>query len=88
MTLATIANPPTYRKVFFCQLDDLSGTLAQLDDDAVYFFHADSGDIRPVASYAGLVVLGEVGLAMAAYILDEMHGGLARIATTRKQEVA
>jgi hypothetical protein len=30
--MATIANPPVYRKVFFAQLDGLSGTLAKLDD--------------------------------------------------------
>ena len=28
--MATVANPPTYRKVFFAQLEGLSGTLAQL----------------------------------------------------------
>ncbi len=86
--MATVANPPTSRKVFFAQLDGLSGTLAKLDDGTVYFFHPDSGDIRPVNSYKGLDVLGEVGLAMAAYVLDEMRGGLAAVACQRRQEVA
>jgi len=69
-------------------LEGLSGTLAKLDDGQVYFFHAESGDIRTVDSYKGLVGLGEVGLAHAQYILDEMHGGAARIACTRRQAVA
>ena len=86
--MATVANPPTYRKVFFAQLDGISGTLAKLNDDTVYFFHAESGDLRAVDSYKGLVVLGECGLANAQYILDEMHGGLAKIACSRLQEVA
>jgi hypothetical protein len=86
--MATVANPPTYRKVFFAQLEGLSGTLAKLDDGAVYFFHAESGDMRAVDSWKGLVVLGEVGLANAQYILDEMHGGLAHIACSRRQEAA
>ena len=85
--MATVANPPTYRKCFFAQLHGLSGTLAKLDDDRIYFFHQESGDLREVTSYDGLVILGECGLAMAATILDEMHGGAARICTTRRQEV-
>jgi hypothetical protein len=86
--MATVANAPTYRKVFFCQLEGLSGTLAQLDDQRVFFFHPDSGDIRQVTGWDGLVVLGEVGLANAQYILDEMRGSYAKIACTRLQEVA
>jgi hypothetical protein len=85
--MATVANPPTYRKVFFAQLEGLSGTLAKLDDGQVYFFHPDSGDIRVVDSYKGLVVLGECGLANAQYILDAMHGSYAVIACSREQEV-
>ena len=86
--MATVANPTTYRKVFFAHLDGLSGTLAKLHDGQVYFYHETSGDLHPVASYKGLTVLGEVGLAMAQVVLDEMHGGAARIATTRQQEVS
>jgi len=87
--MATVVNPPTYRKCFFVQLHGLSGTLAQLDDDRIYFFHQESGDLREVTSYDGLVVLGEVGLSMAQVVLDEMHGGCARIACSRQMlEVA
>ena len=81
--MATVANAPTYRKCFFAQLHGLSGTLAKLDDDRIYFFHQESGDLREVTSSDGLVVLGEVGLSMAAYILDELHGGAAKIACSR-----
>ena len=85
--MATVANSTTYRKVFFCQLNGLSGTLAKLDDGRVYFFHETSGDLREVTTYDGLTVLGEVGLAMAQYVVDEMQGGLAKIACSRRQEV-
>ena len=86
--MATLATSAASRKVFFAQLDGLSGTLAKLDDDQVYFFHEESGDIRPVDSYKGLVVLGECGLANAQLILDEMRGSYARIACSRRQEAA
>jgi hypothetical protein len=80
----TIANAPTYRSCYFAQLDGLAGTLAKLDDNNIYFFHQESGMIREVTSYAGLVVLGEVGVSMAQMVLDEMRGGLARVACTRE----
>ena len=86
--MATVANPPTYRKVFFAQLDGLSGTLAKLEDNQVFFFHAESGDIRTVDSWEGLVVLGEVGMANLQFILDETHGSYAKIACTRRMEAA
>jgi hypothetical protein len=82
--MATLVNPPTYRKCFFAQLHGLSGTLAKLTDDKIYFFHQESGDLREVTSYDGLVVLGECGLALAATILDDMHGGAAKIACSRQ----
>jgi hypothetical protein len=83
--VATVLNAPTYRKCFFAHLHGVAGTLAKLDDNRIYFFHQDSGDLREVTSYDGLVVLGECGLAMAATVLDEMHGGMAKIACTRRQ---
>ena len=86
MAIVTL-NAPTYRKVFFAQLDGLSGTLAKLDDNRGYFFHQESGELREVTSYKGLDVLGEVGLAMAQVVLDEMHGNGPKIACTRRQEV-
>jgi hypothetical protein len=73
--MASVPNPATPSKVFFAQLSGLSGTLAQLDDGQVYFFHPESGDLVPVSTYKGLVVLGECGLANAQLILDEMRGG-------------
>ena len=81
--MQTVANPTPSRKVFFAHLDGLSGTLAQLTDGRVYFFHEESGDICAVDSYKGLTVLGEVGLANAQLVLDRMHGGYARIACSR-----
>ena len=81
--MATVTTSHASRKVFFAQLDGLSGTLAKLEDGQGYFFHAESGDLRPVTSYKGLMVLWEVGLAQTQYILDEMHGGYAKQACSR-----
>jgi len=81
--MATVTTSHAPRKVFFAQLDGLSGALAKLDDGRVYFFHPESGDLREVTSYKGLMALGEVGLAQTQYILDEMHGGYAKQACSR-----
>ena len=86
--MASVPTPQSSRKAFFAQLSGLSGTLAKLDDGLVYFFHPDSGDIREVTSHAGLVVLGECGVANTQLILDTMRGSYAAIACARRQEVA
>jgi hypothetical protein len=78
--MATVTTSHASRKVFFAQLDGLSGTLAKLEDGQVYCFHAESGDLRPVTSYKGLMVLGEGGVAQSQYILDEIRGIYAKVA--------
>jgi len=86
--MTKVPNPTPSRKVFFAQLEGLSGTIAQLGDGKVYFFHPDSGELRQVDSYRGLTVLGECGLANASHILTAMHGGYAAVACSRQMEVA
>ena len=74
------------RKVLYSHLQGVSGILAQVDGE-VLFFSYETGDIIPVTSYAGLVVLGEAGVADTQALMDELHGGAAAIACRRAQEV-
>jgi hypothetical protein len=76
-------------KVYYAQVAGEAGTIARLDDDEVYFWAEESGILRhlPLEEWGTLVVLGEYGLAEAQTMIDSMHGGAARIACTRRQEV-
>lgn len=77
---------PAAPKAFYSILNDQHGILAQVDG-TVYHMSPETGDITPVTSYAGLTVLGEVGLADTQKILDRLHGGYAATACSRAQEI-
>jgi hypothetical protein len=81
--MATVA-----QKSFFAHLFDEAGVLAKVDGGLVFF--SDAGDITPVepSMINFLTVLGEVGMAEAAMLMDHLHGGAAWIATHRQMEVA
>jgi CRISPR/Cas system-associated endonuclease Cas1 len=81
--VATVA-----QKTFYANLYDEAGTLARIDNALVFF--ADAGDITTVepADINFLVVLGETGIANTQQLLDRLHGGYAKIACARLQEVA
>lgn len=83
--MQTVAYPPTPRKAFYAHLRGDSGILAQVDD-AILFIAYETGAITLVTSYAGLMVLGEAGLADGQQMLDALHGGYAAIATSRPNE--
>jgi len=89
MATATVTETRTSSKVFYANLFDQSGTLSKLDgvitfmDDATHELTAIEPDMVNF-----LVVNGECGLANCQQVLDTMHGGAARIATSRKMEVA
>jgi hypothetical protein len=87
--MQSVTETPTSRKptAFYAILHDVPGSLTKVDDD-VLFFDPESGVITPVTSYVGLTVLGAIGLADTQQIMDQMHGGVARIACARLQEVA
>jgi hypothetical protein len=89
--MATVAAPTPARKApraYHAILDETHGTLTQLDGTLV--FMSDEGTLTEVepTQLNFLVVLGEIGLADAARLLDALHGGPAWIATHRAQEVA
>jgi len=74
-------------KSFFAHLYEASGVLARVDGALVFF--SDAGDVTPVepADCNFLTVLGEVGLAETARILDALHHNAPAIACSRRQEV-
>jgi hypothetical protein len=75
-------------KAFYCVLHDQNGILGKVAG-RIYFFGEDGSvvDYEPdMANFC--TVLGEVGLADCQRLMDEMHGGAARIVCSRRQEVA
>jgi hypothetical protein len=84
----TVAQRTPPSKAYYCYLDDTHGVLAKIDGDILFL--ADDGTLTVIEPIHGafLMPLGECGLAETARILDHWHGGPARIACTRQQEVA
>ena len=76
------------QKAFFAQLHGLSGVITR-PADAVLFLEPDSGAVVTItpADQPHLVVLGEVGEAMAQYVTDMAAGGYAAVCTSRQMEV-
>ena len=84
--MQTVADPPTPSKprAFYAHLFDVSGVLAKVDGDLMFF--GDDGDITTVepSMITFLTVLGETGLADTQRIMDVIvHGGYAAIACGR-----
>ena len=69
--------------------DEIYGT-AELLNGSGYLFRKDGERQAILVSYKdiNLMLYGRCGLADAQYIDDELHGGAARIACERLQEVA
>jgi hypothetical protein len=80
--MATVAH-----KSFYSHLNGDSGILGK-HGDQVLFFSYETGNIIEVTSYAGLTVLGQADVADTQALMDRLHGGAARIACDRLQEVA
>ena len=75
-------------KAYRATLRDEAGTLTKLNGEILFF--GDAGDIITIEpeDCVWLCVLGEIGLADCQRLMDELHGSYAKIATTRRQEVA
>lgn len=92
MATATLSNQAPTRKApkaYRCTIDDEPGTLSTLDG-TIYFFADDGRLVEFTVEMDGrnVCVLGEVGIAATAVLLeDTLHGGPARICTTRAMEV-
>ena len=89
--MQTLPNSTPTRKptAFRATLRDEAGTLAKVDSE-ILFFNDVTGAILTIEpeDCVWLCVLGEIGLADTQQLMDRLHGGAARIACTRLQEVA
>jgi hypothetical protein len=85
--MQTLPTPTPNVKAFYAHVYDLPARLVQVDG-MIYVVTDD--DVQPfeVPMAPFTCVLGEVGLAETARILDTMHGGAAAVACSRAQEVA
>jgi hypothetical protein len=84
MATATLPQSSTPRKAFYAHLYEEPGLLAKVDG-TMYFLVPDTGAITAIEPEMCpfLTVLGEIGLADTQRIMDDIHGGLATIATSR-----
>jgi hypothetical protein len=85
--MTTVPETPTPRKpakAFYAHLYNQAGALAKVDG-IIYFMEPATGTITAIAPEhcPFLTVLGEIGLADTQRIMDDLHGGLATIATSR-----
>ena len=87
-TVAT-STPPRNPRAYYAQFHGLAGVLTRSADHILFLEH-ESGAVVTItqADAPHLVVLGEVGAAMAQYLSDMAAGGYAAIACARLQEVA
>lgn len=81
--MTKVARTQAPSKTYYAHLNSVEGALTKVDD-VIYFFATLSGTITPVSSYAGLTVLGEIGFSDTQALMDDLHGGLAQIATSRQ----
>jgi hypothetical protein len=87
MATATVPQPTTSgkpTKAFYAHLYDQPGVLAKVEG-VIYFMQPDTGTITAVepAMCTFLTVLGEIGLADTQRLMDELHGGLVTLCTSR-----
>jgi hypothetical protein len=75
-------------RAYRATLRDEPGTLAKVDGEILFF--SGTGEITSIEpeDCVWLCVLGEIGLSDTQALMDHLHGGAARIACARLQEVA
>jgi len=75
-------------KAFYSTLRDEPGVLTRVHGELLFF--SDAGDIHTIEpeDCVWLCVLGECAVADVQALADARHGGFAKIACTRLQEVA
>jgi hypothetical protein len=75
-------------KAFYCVLFDQHGILGKVNG-VIYFFGADGAVIEYEPEMANFcTVLGRTDIADTQQVMDRIHGGAAKIATSRLQAVA
>jgi hypothetical protein len=89
--MQTVAETSPVRnpKAYHCTYLGLSGVLTKPADHVLFLEHQSGSVVTITTAYEPhLVVLGEVAEAMAQYIADMAAGGYAKVACSRRQEVA
>jgi len=83
-TIAPLPVPCNTSRAYYAILDEQHGTLAQLNG-TIYFLADDTEELIAITPehVPFLMPLGCVGLADTQALLDCMHGGAARICTSR-----
>jgi hypothetical protein len=82
--MATVA-----QKSFFAHLFETSGVLAKVNGELTFFGDDATATIVEPEMIPFLAVLGECGVAETQLFMDiVVHGGYAKVATSRLQEVA
>lgn len=87
MATATVPQPTTSgkpAKAYYAHLYEEPGTLAKVEG-IIYFMNPETGAITAIEPEmcTFLTVLGEIGLADTQRLMDELHGGLAALCTSR-----
>jgi|KBSSwiStaDraftv2_1062776.scaffolds.fasta_scaffold1936678_2 hypothetical protein len=83
-TIAPLPVPCKPSRAYYAILDEQHGTLAQLDG-TMYFLADDTEALTAITPehLPFVMTLGCVGLADTQGLLDRLHGGAARICTSR-----
>jgi hypothetical protein len=89
MATSIVPQPPSKpSKAFRAHLHDTEVVLTKVDGRIVIVTPAgDALRYFEVEDATFCTILGEIGLADTQHIIDQMHGGAARICTTRSMEV-
>jgi len=89
--MATVANPLSSCnvRVRYCRFHDAAGYAVRDGQRRCFYIDHDAHfTLLSDADSAHLVLLGAVELVEQQHLLDALHGGVAKIACSRLQEVA
>jgi len=89
--MATVANPlfSCNVRVRYCRFHDAAGYAVRDGQRRCFYIDPDAHfTLLSDADSAHLVLLGAVELVEQQHLLDALHGGVAKIACSRLQEVA
>ena len=89
--MATVANPlfSCNVRVRYCRFHDAAGYAVRDGQRRCFYIDHDAHfTLLSDADSAHLVLLGAVELVEQQHLLDALHGGVAKIACSRLQEVA
>jgi hypothetical protein len=77
------------RPAWYAWLDEDHGVLTQSDDGSIWFRNSSTDALTLITPehVNFLSINGQVGLSEVAYLVDQRHGGPARIACSRQEGI-